>query len=280
MCSDLSSPQPPIAPGCGETAAAIEEAAEHPETGAQVQEQQVAAPAWHREFLTVLVDAAAVSYVCRDIGIDYATVLRHRRIYPEFDEAYRRVMNERRARRAAKTGKPWEPPRVAPAWHGRFLTVLAQAATVEAACREAKVSPNTVLRHRGAYPDFDKAYQQVMCERDTRWHAEFLQRVKSGSSFHAAAAAMRVPRSRPRPPAKPVVLRGTSWHPDLPPLIEAGLTRVQAAERLDIGVATLTRHLSRHQELRQAVQQAEESAWRGGRRRSRGRGSRGGSRDQ
>jgi len=80
------------------------------------------------------------------------------------------------------------PSRAVPAWGEAFLRELAASSNVSAAARKAGVSTAAAYDARRASPDFNRKWQQALCEGYDHLELELLQRLREGEIRRAPGA--------------------------------------------------------------------------------------------
>lgn len=80
------------------------------------------------------------------------------------------------------------PTKTLPAWSELFLSELAATSNVSAAARKAKVSTGTAYDARRGSAEFNRRWQQALCEGYDHLEMELLHRLRTGEVKPAAGA--------------------------------------------------------------------------------------------
>ncbi len=91
-----------------------------------------------------------------------------------------------RPRRSSRTGNPRATN--LPAWGEIFLSELAATSNVSASARKAGVASATAYDARRASPEFNRKWQQALCEGYDYLEMELLHRLRSGEVKPPAGA--------------------------------------------------------------------------------------------
>lgn len=75
-----------------------------------------------------------------------------------------------------------------PAWSKKFLAALAETSNVTAAARRAGISTSTAYEARRNHAEFNRKWQQALCEGYDNLEMELLHRLRSGEVKPAAGA--------------------------------------------------------------------------------------------
>lgn len=77
-------------------------------------------------------------------------------------------------------------------WSKRFLAELAATSNITASANKAEVCTSTVYEARRNRPDFNRAWQQALCEGYDHLEMELLYRLRTGEIKRAAGAKVGV----------------------------------------------------------------------------------------
>jgi hypothetical protein len=85
-----------------------------------------------------------------------------------------KTKTQQRAQKAGHAEKPF------PQWSKTFLSELANTSNVSAAAREAGIHPSTAYDARRQRPDFNRRWQEALCEGYDHLEMELLHRLRTG----------------------------------------------------------------------------------------------------